>query len=154
MHRFHCLLQNTRAEIRKDDEGADGTPVVCKRCVFHRRRPSHHQCVGRRHCEGTVASNELCASLSCPLLRCLAWVCHVADLEYKVVGVPPHVQVSVASDRGARQQCDSPTAKPRPVCGLQPLQHSHHHEHARPGERTPHPVYSVSPSSFSQLIIC
>lgn len=71
------------------------------------------------------------------------WFCHVSDLEHEVVGVPPHVQVPVASVGGARQQRDSPPAKSRAVCGLQPLQHGGGHEHARPGERMLLYVYSL-----------
>lgn len=71
VHRFHCASQNTRAEIGKDDEGADGTPVVCQRCFFHRRRPSHHQCIGWRHREGTWRERAPCVSVAsaAPVLK-------------------------------------------------------------------------------------
>lgn len=94
--------------------------------------------------DGTVkvrGGNELRVSPSRPQLRCLSvyvwyFLCHIADLEYEILGVPAHLQVSVASIGGARQQRDSPPAKSRTVFGLQPLQHGGRHEHARPGERT------------------
>lgn len=79
-------------------------------------------------------------------------LCHIADLEHQIVGVPPHLQVSVASVGGARQQRDSPPAKPRTVCGLQPLQHGGGHEHARPGERMRSCIYSASLKSFEDLM--
>lgn len=66
----------------------------------------------------------------------------IVDLEYKIVGLYSHLQISVTSIRSPRQQCDPPPTKPRTVCGLQPLQHGGHHEHARPGERTLQLMYN------------
>lgn len=43
---------------------------------------------------------------------------NVVDLEYKIVGLHPHLQISVPSIRSPRQQCDPPPTKSRAVCGL------------------------------------